>query len=778
MYFPDEYRAYNIWYLSTWEGILNYRFWAEEGLGMTVLVSIWSSDGQEPAVSGMLEKYKMVDQSGDIMILEKEKYKDYLLIHNYKGRKCLAVLYSIDGAGELPRQMAFFLKDYLTSGAVSAGEKPQGEAELKTFKIEAMDKTELCASPGEPNTCRLKVSVSRQVKDESGKIAVKPAAGAAVSFEKPLLGRLSAEQAITDANGEAIVVYQAPTEDEMADKDRVSVDITARGEEPGEYDYMPVSVENKGGKISAGIEHNILPSVSKFYSRITFKFRGPNKEYKAIVSVQQKDGALVLKQDEQAGTGRLEMQVRPGSDNELFYHWTGVQEMTSARDDTVTIEIPELKLKQELSISVGIDLQPLRVENDWKGPALPGVFHPFKVYVNDSFHPKADAAQLFKKFYFKAHLRVNQDYYEPVTIYDPGKEDWLSRLLSHIEGAAIPGQALTNNLINAKLERSDSGDSFLIAEDWKEAKNIEAALPGAIPYNRGNYQFGFELVCEDDANKSNNHILSEVIDVEEYSVHGEMFNGFVVPFMKSSLALVPEVDLVLYSIDTGVNLQQGNYKDAIMDTAFRIGSDMAGDWVGDKGKEAMEEHFKQIIAKAKSKPVEQLSKKELEYCLRRAKEEYVADLGEAIAGMVVGEVKDKLVPEAEAYIKQHKGSEFLKLFLTGYGGYGLFVFSKDGIADYSVYDKNGQKLSNAPEKMFSGPPEDQKICDGDKAIVVPFLLGEEIKLEANGTGSAGNLITITPDNVTTQAYPDKEWQSKMQVTSSGIKQEAEPGQAQ
>lgn len=773
-YFPEDYREYNLWYLGGIETILNYDFWAEEGLAIHIWVGIWSSDDQESSVSGMFKDYEMIDQSGDTMILERKKYKECKLVHNYKGRKSLAVIYQIDGADELAKKMAFYLKDYLVSGAVSAEVNPEEQAGAEEFKIEAMDTTSLAASPGKPDTCRLKVSVARRVKDENGKIVVRPAAGAEVNFEKPRLGKLSAAQAVTDANGEAMVVYQAPSEEELADNNRVTVDITVRGKEPGEHDYMPISVENVGAKISAEAEHEILPSLSKFYSQITFKFRGPDKEYKAIVSTQQKDGALVQKQDEAGGTGRLEMQVRPGSTNEVFYHWVGDQEMTSAREDVVTIEIPELKLKQELKISVGIDLQMLRVENRWKEPVIPGVYHPFKVYVNDVFHPKADAAELFKKFYFKAHLKVKQEYFEPVTIYDPEKEDWLPRLMAHIDGAVIPQGALVRDLIDAKLEKSEKGESFLIAEDLKEDKSVEAAFPGFIPYDRGNYQFAIQLVCDYDSNKSNNQILSQVIDVSQYSVHEEMLNGFLLPTAKSYVSMVPYAGSVLFGIDTGVKIQQGKYKEAIVDTALMIGSDVAGEWIDTKRMEILEKPYKEIVAKATRTPLDKLGKKELAYCLKRAKEQYAGDLGGAVIGWTIDKAKEKIEEKGPVRAAQPAGFEFLRLFLKGYGDYGLIAITKDGLKDCSFYDQKGQKLTNAPAQVFSGPAEGERVFDEKEVIVVPFKLDEEIRVQAEGTGGPGNIITITPEKVSTHEYSKTRGQYKMKVNKSGAKEESVP----
>jgi len=635
------------------------------------------------------------------------------------------------------------------------------------FDIEAMDSTTLAASPGKPNTCRLKVIVARSVKNENGKAIVRPAVGARVTFEKPAWGGLSQKEAVTDANGEAIVVYRAPAEEELKDKDRVSVDITARGENPGEYDYVPVSVENTSGKIMTEVEHEILPSISEYYSRITFKFRGEDKEYDVIVSIKQKDGALVTKRGEKGGTNRLEMKIRPGGTNEVFYHWTGARELTSARDDIVSIEIPGLELKKELQISVGIDLQPLRVENNWQGAAFPGVYHPFKVYVNDGFHPEADAAELFRKFHFRADLKMNQEYYEPVTIYDPDKESWLSRLISHMEGAVMPRGALTNSVINAKLEKGGQGDAFLIYEDWKEEKSMEASLPGAIPYDRGSYQFGFVLSCEDDANEDNNKILSQVINVEEYSAGGEMLNEFLVPTMKSYASMVPESGLVLYAIDTGVNLKEGNYTEAVVDTALQVGSDVAGDWIDTKRMEILEKPFKKIVAKATGKPVSKLSKEELKYCLKRAKEQYAGDLGGVIANWTMEKAKDEFMAkgmrEKTAQDQQPAGWEFLRLFLKGYGDYGLVILDKKGLDDYKIYDQAGNELKNAPAQIFSGPAEDQRIFDKKEVVAVPFMLGENIEIHAAGTGEPGEIITITPRGITKREYPGKKWQTKIQV---------------
>ncbi len=645
-------------------------------------------------------------------------------------------------------------------------QQPGEEVESGKFDIEAMDKTTLAASPGEPNTCRLRVSVTRGMQDENGKVVVRPAAGVSVTFEKPRWGKLSATQALTDANGEVLVVYESPTEKDMADKSRVSVEITARGENPGEYDYMPITVENTSGKITSEVEHGILPSLSEYYSRITFKFRGPDREYNTIVSVKQKDGALVGKRNEKGGANKLELKSRPGETNEVFYHWVGEQEMTRARDDIVTIEVPDLKLKEELKISVGIDLQPLRVENAWRGSALPGVYHPFKVYVNDSFHPKADAAELFRKFHFKAKLSVTQDYYEPVTIYDPDKESWLSRLISHMEGAVMPRGAVTNNIIKAKLEKSKEGDAFLIDEEWKEEKNPQAALPGAIPYDRGNYQFGFELVCEKDANKNNNKILSQVIDVEEYSANGEMLNEFLAPTMKSYAGLVSESGLVIYAIDTGVNLYEGNYTEAIVDTGFQIGSDVAGDWIDTKRTEA---YLQRIVAKARGKTVAQLSKDELKYCLERAKKQFAGGIGSAISNWTAELAKDEImpaggVPESLDQNIESTGKEFLHLFLKGYGGYGLVILNKDGVDSYKVYDEKGNELKKAPDQIFSGPEEDESIFDGKETVVVPFKLGGNIQIQAQGTGKSAEIVTITPSGVTQKEYPLDKWRSKMRVT--------------
>jgi len=748
LYYPEAYLNYaSGGGLGGLEVILNYKFWAEEGLGVYIHSNIWMGNEEESAISGMLQKYNIIDQGSSTLILENPQYKEYVLIHNFKGRKSLAMFYFIDGTGDLAKQMTFYLKDYLSSGSVDLEGEPEEVAE--GFDLEALDKTSLSATPAEPNTCRLKVTTKKST---------------AVIFEKPEWGELSAMQAVTDVNGEAIVVYEAPNEEELADRNRVSVDIVARVESTGAYDYVSVTVDNTSGKITVEVDNEILPSVSDYYSRIAFKFRGPDKEYKAVISVKQKDGALVRKRDEKGGSNQMELKVRSGETNEVFYHWAGKQEMTSAREDIITIEIPDLKLKEELKISVGIDLQPLRVENDWRGAAFPGVYYPFKVYVNDGFHPKADAAELFKKFHFKAKLTVTQDYFEPVTIYDPDKEGWLSRFISHMEGAVIPQGALLNNIIKAKLEKSKQGDAFLIDEDWKEEKNAQGALPGAIPYDRGNYQFGFELTCECDSNKNNNKILSQMIDVEEYSAHGEMLNEFLVPTMKSSVSVLPEADLVVYAIDTGVNLYEGNYTEAIVDTGFQIGSNIVGKQIDIKRTEA---HLKRLVAKARRKTVSELFEKELKYCLDRAKELYVANMGAAISNLTAGKIKDEIMSggsvESPAQITQSTGREFLHNFLKGYGDYGLVILNKDGVDSYKIYDQKGNELKDAPEQIFSGPPEDERIFDEEEVVVVPFKLGEKIQIQPQGTGKSAEIVTITPNGVTEQEYPKEKGESKIQI---------------
>ena len=764
--------------------MLNYDLSSKENYtNIGLYVCILSPD--ERTAPDLFDRYKIIDRGSNYLILESNEYEEYKLIHFYKGRRSLALMYHVEAHKEIARQMIFRLKDYVVSGSVDSTGSQDEQADPDLLDIEALGSTKLATSPNEPSTCQLKVTLNTAQKSRKGQLTYTPAKNAKVTFEKPRLGSLSATQAITDAEGQLVVTYTAPSEQQLAGKNRVDVQITARGENPGQYDYTVVNVQSMEGEIAALTEYEILPSLGKYYSRVTFKFKAPlksdSKPYKASIKTQQKNAALVKNHGEKGGQTSMEMDVWPNKTSSVFYHWIGPQRIDLAKDDVITVEIPELTLRKQVKISVGVDLQFLRAEPAWKGAALPGAYHPFKLYLRDGFHPKADTAKLFKDFHIKPKLGIKQTYFAPVTIYDPKKEGWLSRFISHIEGAVIPQGSLANGIASATVEKSPEGEFFLISDDWKEFKNVEAALPGMIPYDRGSYQFKFTLGWDDDAKSANNKISTDVISIEQFSKHGEMLNGFLLPTMKSYASMVPPAGLVLYSIDTGVNLREGDYAQAVLDTALQIGGDVAGDWIGTKRMEILERPFKNIVTKARGKTIAQLSKGELKWCLKRAKQQYAGDLGGAIASWTLQKASDEIIGEdlTKKYITPriapHRGSEstaweFLQTFLKGYGGYGLVVLSKNGLDECKAFDANGKQLRNAPQQIFSGPDPTECIVRQKHAIVISFRLSEKIDLTISGSGKPGKLIIITPGAINIEQYPRKQWRSALQVSSKGTAQ--------
>ena len=103
---------------------------------------------------------------------------------------------------------------------------------------------------------------------------------------------------------------------------------------------------------------------------------------------------------------------------------------------------------------------------------------------------------------------------------------------------------------------------------------------------------------------------------------------------------------------------------------------------------------------------------------------------------------------------------FVRLFLRGYGDYGALVIAKNGVAGWSA-----ESLHTIPAPLA---PKEQAYED-DRYLVIPFLLGDDFKLNLKSSGSGGvSLWKIIPQGINAANYPKGKWQRSITVRTGEL----------
>lgn len=662
----------------------------------------------------------------------------------------------------------------------------------------------------------------------------KPLSGKKISLsieqaEGVLPGSLSAKIVTTGGDGTASAEFTAPAQKAIEGKKINKATVIA--ESPGfGKDDVNIQLETFA-PLTVKAEHQILPAGAAFESRITFTFGAPGelqkgKEIKAVISVASKGGRLSPKGGQQGqGGDRIEVNATPGVENSVYYHWGAEQPSEKAVDEMVTIEIPSMALKGSVPFSVGVDLALTGGGMLSPGTVMPGLFVPYKVYAHDRFHKGADLGAMFKTFGIEPALEIVQTDFQPLSAMD-AKEDFYTRLASHIKGSVSPGNSLSSDVLVGGVFRDKDGGWFLIWKDYDGKGLRDGSMPGILPWNRGTYQIElrFDPRWKWDATSTDHTVKLAPLVVEGKGQGDAHMESFIIPMLKNVVSIVPGGDSALLAVNVSVELHRtGDYAKAAQTIGRHYALDFLSGkltdavqpslenalekkvWGGERGK-WVQKRFSDLAHKANEgiKGLEKMTGEQIDACISYGKQ----SLAGYIAGMFADSALEPLkgdksaLPQsiaaplfaALAWADRDPAKDMVPLasFLKGYGGDAAVVLLENRDGALENISSGSTILKPAPGQVFAFRTKDQRVQDSGKWLAVSLQKGESIvvKLKAEsaplrlfyadargvkmttiGKGSPlGESVSVTPSGFAAGASaPNEPSTSAGVVTGSGVR---------
>ena len=119
---------------------------------------------------------------------------------------------------------------------------------------------------------------------------------------------------------------------------------------------------------------------------------------------------------------------------------------------------------------------------------------------------------------------------------------------------------------------------------------------------------------------------------------------------------------------------------------------------------------------------------------------------------------------AESQTSIEEISSYIQNFLRGYGGYGVLIVSRSGVASWNAVSPDKAALSTAPKNLVASVPAQARLYVGDRYLVIPFETGKNFTLNLTGSnkGSA-SLWKIIPEGVNRKNYPQGDWEKEISV---------------
>jgi hypothetical protein len=713
-----------------------------------------------------LEDSSVIEEGGNYLVLKREN-RYYRLVHFYKGRKSLAVVYTLETdktIDAMARYLILALRDYVVTGAAPAPAPAPapGPAVINQMEMKPLTSTNLQTSPGTESTCTLQILVA----DPKGA----PVASVAVTLEKPMLGTLSALQVTTDAQGRAQVIYTAPTEAELAQQGEkeMSVLINAREGATGAKDSTSLNIRSRLSAMTVEVEHAILPAHPDFYNTIRFRFQAANKKdgsaYQARIRARQQWGALVKDSLQQGGAQSYAMGVWPNQECSVSYHWIGPASMMQAADEIITVEIPELGLKQEVSFSVGIDLALVSVQRKYGGQLLPLLWEPFDCYIQDRFHPGVDLAALLAKFRIQPGLVIEQTFYAPAVV-DPAETGFLSALFTRLEGSDANSLHSAVAWAGGEWEVQKTADNrFVLVQKGRYNDGTPwIDYPAIVFWERGSYQFKVMLKPGAfDADPRTDTAVTEVFTVEAFrGMADEVIHTVFLPsieFLAGALAGYTESLPLKFAFclkGLAGDIYGGNYQDFLLDAWGCSMDAMGASKLPVRVKQLFDRHTLALYTKtlvdtlAADQPIS--ATKGVEKGTKAA---------------APTPTPTPTPPPAPPKYDLDRIMQIAQLAVKGSKESYLVILERQGLEGYAA-EIEEETLTPAPAKVHADQIRSQRIEQGERFVVIPCDKDEQLLVRLSGQGTAGRLIIVTPDVVKRYAYPDKAWESTVVIDKTG-----------
>jgi hypothetical protein len=649
-------------------------------------------------------------------------------------------------------------------------EESQKQGILVTVKA---DKTRLKTAPHDPCKTRVVLTVTEEIK-EGDRVVEQPVSGIEIALERPEYGTLSALKTTTNSNGMAEVTFEAPGDELFTQSGKAEVTIYVRATEQKTFhkDYEVIKIESQKKALELTNERTILPAYPGYYSRVQFTFMAPDKKdggsYEVILRARDPSGALTKTYGDK-GTNVQKLSCKPRRDYTYFYHWIGPDELASAVNEAVIVEIPELALSQEVSLSVGIDPGIESVQRKSGGPMSPFIFEPFNVYVTDFFHPKEDLAALLGALLIKPSVTIELASYVPPPIYNPKEKEFFSNLLDHFQGRIADRNYLVSEIEVCDLKKE--GSRYILFQYSLADRRLW--YPGVSMWERGSYQFkvmaNFGAV---DSRLANNCMHTSPLQVTEYSgMMEETMHTILIPTMKFAFTLAGGVvgkvtATLLNSLDVSERMHKGDYQGAFVGSLGMIAGEIAG-MPADK--------LKELIARSRGIATSAVTASMMNTVKNTADLNTVAALGANIAELVgpSGQshyerpgIENMIMPMLHAAGGAGK-TDIMRLMLKGFKDYYLVVIDKKGISNYTAYKQGRVKLTAVSQGIFSADGPGQVMVDEGAYVTIPVRLGEKLRLDLSGSGASGAVRFITPYTQIVYEYPRNSWQSTLSIDGIG-----------
>ncbi|MBN1142573.1 MAG: hypothetical protein JXB25_12375 [Deltaproteobacteria bacterium] len=639
-------------------------------------------------------------------------------------------------------------------------------------------------------------------------------------------GRLDKTSLVTGADGTATALFTAP-EAATLKESRIRtarIEAACEGFNP---DQAPIAL-NIYQDLSLAAEHAILPAGPDYANTLTFSFGAPGENltttaYQAIVTSSSGQGAFATPAQRaggQAGTAQLKFAAVPRSPNTLYYHWAGPQPRDAAVAETVTVEIPQLRYRQSVTFSVGVDLTIQSARIPWQGPFFPFLLIPIRVEVADRFHPDADLAALFQTFAIDPEIHVRQTAYRapPILTGLPGDElaqgeqlvAAASRFVERASGPSEAGATSIHDLHSSVPVKDKEGRWLLMSrENAGFSRTVEDAYPSVVPMRRGTftYSVAFDPKFKGDASDTGHELTLDPVEVSLLGVREGRLGLFLMPTLKAILSLHGGVGKTLGLAEITLKVRNGDLRGAVVDAGVMLAGETAGNWAGDKMKNAyrtaVKDHYKARIAAALGKPVEQLTARETSLALRLAKPYKLAAWVETVTGWAVeqaaAEGLDTVVPGQgrigppafpETWLSLLVASawaaapavpnsdpiaaalDFVQLLVKGYGPEtGLLVVTRPGLSRLVARNAKGESLKPAPRSVFGGTDPQAALFEGKQAVVIPFDAGTTLTLEMEGRGSPVRLYKVLPGgtNAGVLDYQGQPWKKTLSIRGDRVR---------
>lgn len=609
----------------------------------------------------------------------------------------------------------------------------------------------LFTSPGDNSSCQLKVDVDCSNPQKKAGRTVR------IEFVNQQSGSFDKTEAVTDAKGNAYFTYTAPDETTLEGKDNIKVEVKAVDLKSGkETYYVPLEIYKRNSKSTFFAEHSIMPQGSQYYNEIKLLINAPPKGsgYRATISTKDIFGLLTASKTNPLGETFIFDDLAPGKEYTLYYHNTGSSTLSAPIEDEITLEIPELGLKQTINISVGMDLAIQSVEKKYKtGTTYPAVPEPLVISVIDNFHPDADLEKLFDDFDIKMRVRITPVNISQSSVMSKYQDEWMSRMLTKFEGFLL-GENLVTTSGDAIVTVAKSADGKYIINQTKRE-----SLPYVIMFDRGNFDFKTELIDIEFPENQNNNSDKISFTVDAYrNEMDEVLKTALIPmakviFDKLSGGLLSYADVVASTADAIMYknaLEEGKFQDAVIGL-FSI-------YCGrlDKANTFFNTVTKQF------EPINKMRKMLIDLC-------EVATNSLFMAGVYADEYMQNK-GGGKNFVEKNMSDnlKYTQLILKGTKNYYYVLMDKSGLNNYSATLISGNKLLPSADKVLNANSTDERIESDDDYVLIPFKNSEEANLTLDFNGNGGFLYRVTKDNIDKFEFPESQSSVKLNISSTRI----------